>query len=45
MQGQETKEQNNVDWRSGEKLKKEGNENNNQFGSNEIQSGCVVYRN
>ena len=33
---------NNVDLRTGEKLQEEGDENNEQFGNTEIETGDVV---
>ena len=44
MQSQETKGHNNVDWKTGRGggLKEEGDENNEQFSNNEIQSGDLV---
>jgi hypothetical protein len=42
MQGWETKEHNNVDWRTGENLREEGDENNEQLSNTELQRGDVV---
>jgi len=44
MQGWETKERNNVDWRIEEEIREEGDENKEQFSNNEIQRVDVVSR-
>jgi hypothetical protein len=42
MQGWETKEHKNADWRIEENLRVEGDYNNEQFSNTEIQRGSVV---